>query len=328
MRSRKGRRLGLLVVFAVLTVVSLIVSLTEGATYISAHDVVMRLIEPGTDVTSQIIWNLRLPRTLTCALTGLNLALSGAILQAVMRNPLADPHIIGISSGAGLAGIILLIVLPAYTFLLPPAAFAGAIGAAVLIYILSWKHGIQPLRIILAGVAVSTFLGAIISGLLIFYSDRVHGALLWLAGGFSACSWHDVSLIVPYTLAGLLLALAGAGSLNILLLGDDTARSLGLPVEVARCLLTRTAALLAASAVSVAGLLGFVGLIVPHTVRLLGGSDHFFLLPGSALLGMAVVTLCDTFGRVIFAPIEIPTGIIMALLGVPFFLYLLRRDLS
>lgn len=275
----------------------------------------------------QIIWNIRLPRAVTGALVGMNLALSGAILQAVMRNPLADPHIIGISSGAGLTGIAILILFPAYTYLMPAAAFTGAMVAAIMIYILAWKNGIKPVRIILAGVAVSAFLGAAISSLLIFYSDRVHGALLWMVGGLAARSWHDVTLIVPYTLAGLTLSLAGAYYLNLLQLGDDMARGLGLSVERARLGLTAIASLLAASAVSVAGLLGFVGLIVPHMVRLLGGTDYRYIIPGSALLGMAVVTWCDTVARVILAPVELPVGIIMAFLGAPFFLYLLRREL-
>ena len=198
----------------------------------------------------QIIWNIRLPRTLTGALVGANLALSGAILQAVMRNPLADPHIIGISAGAGLAGIVVLIVWPAYLFWMTPVAFIGAMAAAAVIYLLAWKDGIVPVRIILAGVAVSAFLGAIISGILIFYSDRVHGALLWMVGGLAASSWKDVTAIAPYTVIGLALSAVGAYYLNLLQLGDDMARSLGLSVEGARLGLTAVAALLAASAVS------------------------------------------------------------------------------
>ena len=288
--------------------------------------IVMSVV-PDDSTLCQIIWNIRLPRAVSSALVAMDLATPAAILQAVMRNPLADPHIIGISSGAGLTGIAILILFPAYTYLMPAAAFTGAMVAAIMIYILAWKNGIKPVRIILAGVAVSAFLGAAISSLLIFYSDRVHGALLWMVGGLAARSWHDVTLIVPYTLAGLTLSLAGAYYLNLLQLGDDMARGLGLSVERARLGLTAIASLLAASAVSVAGLLGFVGLIVPHMVRLLGGTDYRYIIPGSALLGMAVVTWCDTVSRIILAPVELPVGIIMAFLGAPFFLYLLRREL-
>ena len=162
---------------------------------------------------------------------------------------------------------------------------------------------------------------------MIFYSDRVHSALMWMVGGLSARSWPHVELLWPYTLAGLVLALVLARQLNILQLGDELARGLGLSVERTRLLATAVAALLAASAVSVVGLLGFVGLIVPHAARLLVGSDYRFLLPAAALLGAAVVMFSDTFARTAFAPVELPVGIIMAVLGAPFFLFLLRREL-
>ena len=289
--------------------------------------IVELLLNPGMDPQSQIIWNIRMPRTIVGALVGINLSLSGAILQAIMRNPLADPHIIGISSGAGLAGVVIMILFPALEYLITPVAFVGAMLAAICIYILAWKNGIKPVRIILAGVAVSAFLSAGISGLMIFYSDRVHGALMWMVGGLAARSWPHVSIILPYAAIGLVLALASASYLNILQLGDEMARGLGVNVEVTRIVMTAIAALLAASAVSVVGLLGFVGLVVPHAARLLIGSDYRFLLPAAALLGVAIVTLSDTFARVIFAPIELPVGIIMAFLGAPFFLFLLRREI-
>mgnify|MGYP003308139466 CR=1 FL=1 len=149
------------------------------------------LLNPGDSAQSQIIWNIRVPRTIVGALVGVNLSLAGAILQAVMRNPLADPHIIGISSGAGLAGVAIMILFPAMEYLITPVAFVGAMLAAVCIYCLAWKNGIKPVRIILAGVAVSAFLSAGISGLMIFYSDRVHGALMWMVGGLSARSWRS-----------------------------------------------------------------------------------------------------------------------------------------
>ncbi len=275
----------------------------------------------------QILLNIRLPRTIAAVLVGVNLSLSGAILQAVMKNPLADPHIIGISSGAGLFGIFVMLVAGDAGALMTPAAFIGAMLAATLIYFLAWKEGIRPIRVILAGVAVSAFLGAGISALLIFYSDKVHGALLWMIGGLSARSWQHVELLLPYSVAGTLLTFLAARHLNVLQLGDEVATGLGLRVNLVRTILTAIAALLAASAVCVAGLLGFVGLIVPHTTRLLLGSDYRILLPGAAALGAAVVTVSDTVARTLFAPTELPVGILMAMLGAPFFLYLLRREL-
>lgn len=325
--GRGAWRAGVLLLFLVLALAGSFLSLTKGSSVITMGQIADILLHPGTDPQSQIIWNIRMPRTIVGALVGINLSLSGAILQAIMRNPLADPHIIGISSGAGLAGVVIMILFPALEYLITPAAFVGAMLAAVCIYILAWKNGIKPVRIILAGVAVSAFLSAGISGLMIFYSDRVHGALMWMVGGLAARSWPHVQIILPYAVIGLLLALASAAYLNILQLGDEMARGLGINVEVTRVLLTAVAALLAASAVSVVGLLGFVGLVVPHAARLLIGSDYRYLLPASALLGIAIVTLSDTFARVVFAPIELPVGIIMAFLGAPFFLVLLRREI-
>ena len=325
--SRTAWRLTILILFAFLAVLGSFLSLTKGSSVITMEQIVELLLHPGTDPQSQIIWNIRMPRTIVGALVGINLSLSGAILQAIMRNPLADPHIIGISSGAGLAGVVIMILFPALEYLITPVAFVGAMLAAICIYILAWKNGIKPVRIILAGVAVSAFLSAGISGLMIFYSDRVHGALMWMVGGLAARSWPHVNIILPYAILGLVLALASAAYLNILQLGDEMARGLGVNVEVTRIVMTAIAALLAASAVSVVGLLGFVGLVVPHTARLLIGSDYRFLLPAAALLGVAIVTLSDTFARVIFAPIELPVGIIMAFLGAPFFLFLLRREI-
>ena len=325
--SRTAWRVTILILFAFLAVLGAFLSLTKGSSVITMSQIVELLLNPGMDPQSQIIWNIRMPRTIVGALVGINLSLSGAILQAIMRNPLADPHIIGISSGAGLAGVVIMILFPALEYLITPVAFVGAMLAAICIYILAWKNGIKPVRIILAGVAVSAFLSAGISGLMIFYSDRVHGALMWMVGDLAARSWPHVSIILPYAAIGLVLALASASYLNILQLGDEMARGLGVNVEVTRIVMTAIAALLAASAVSVVGLLGFVGLVVPHAARLLIGSDYRFLLPAAALLGVAIVTLSDTFARVIFAPIELPVGIIMAFLGAPFFLFLLRREI-
>ena len=325
--NQHKRRISLLVVFAVLACLGGVVSVMKGSVEIPVQEILSALMGQGAGIHEQILMNIRLPRTLVAALGGINLALSGAILQAVMKNPLADPHIIGISSGAGLMGILVMLVLPDLGWLITPAAFAGAMGAAMLIYILAWKNGIRPIRIILAGVAVSAFLGAGISALMIFYSDRVHSALMWMVGGLSARSWPHVTMLWPYTLVGGSLALLSARHLNILQLGDELAKGLGLRVELTRLLLTAVASLLAASAVSVVGLLGFVGLIVPHAARLMVGSDYRYLLPASALLGAAVVTFSDTFARTAFAPVELPVGILMAVLGAPFFLFLLRREL-
>lgn len=320
-------RILMLIVFAILAFAGVACSIMAGAVTIPFDEIKAIILDGSIGAHQQILMNIRLPRTIVAALVGMNLAISGAILQAVMKNPLADPQIIGISSGAGLAGILVIVIFPAMEYLITPIAFLGAMFAAVCIYSLAWKNGIRPLRIILAGVAVSAFLGAGISAILILYSDKVSGALMWMVGGLAARSWPHVEIIVPYAIIGFILAMIGSRHLNILQLGDDIAKGLGVNVEITRIVLTAIASLLAASAVSVVGLLGFVGLIVPHTARLLIGTDYRFLIPSSALLGVAVVTFSDTFARTAFAPMELPVGIFMAALGAPFFLFLLRKEL-
>lgn len=319
-------RLSMLIVFFIFGSAAMVGSLIFGSADISMGRILEILFGKVTGTDGMVIWNIRFPRNIVGALVGADLAVAGAILQAVMKNPLADPGIVGVSSGAGLAGVIMLIFLPEASLLLTPVAFIGAMLSAGAVYALAWKNGIRPSRIILAGVAVSAFLGSGISAILVFYSDRVQGALLWMVGGLSARSWPQVEALFPYTVLGLIFAMCGARALTILSLGDETARGLGLPVEKIRLLMTAAAALLAAGAVSIAGLISFVGLVVPHIVRLIIGSDYKFLIPGSALLGAGVLVLCDTLGRTVFAPVEIPAGIIMAFLGAPFFLYLLRRS--
>lgn len=312
-------------VFALFCMISFFAGNAMGSMNIPFKRVIEVIFTPDGSVESQTLWNIRLPRMILGALVGMNLALSGALLQGVMGNPLADPGIIGISSGAGLFGIFVLVLFPQHQGIVPIVAFLGAMLAAAIIYALAWKGGIQPLRVILAGVAVSALFGAGISATLVFYSDRVHGALSFMNGSLSARSWREVATIFPYSVFGLLASFLMIRPMNLLLLGDDVARGLGLHVERARLSATALAALLAASAVSVAGLLGFVGLIVPHSVRLLVGGEYQDLLPGSALLGAGLLMSSDTFARMVLSPTEIPVGIVMAVLGVPFFLYLMRR---
>jgi len=325
LNERKLFRISVIIILIIAVVASMIISLIWGSTPVSLSEIWHTLwASELTDTASQIIWNIRLPRNIVAALVGACLAVSGAILQAVMKNPLADPQIVGVSSGAGLAGVIIFILFPGYDHIVPLVAFIGA--AALMVYALAWKNGVRPSRIILAGVAVAAFLGSGISALLVFYGDRVQGALLWMVGGLAARSWPQVEVLFPYALVGLIFACLGAKRLTILSLGDETAKGLGLKVEQTRFIMTAVAALLAAGAVSIAGLIGFVGLVIPHMLRLIIGNDYAYLLPGSALLGALVLVVSDTVGRVMWSPIEVPVGIIMAFFGAPFFLYLLRRD--
>ena len=324
-KDSKRFKVIVIVLLSIILIVGFILGNSRGTLEVSIKRIFQVIVSDDGSPERMVIWNIRLPRMILAALVGINLALSGAILQGVMNNPLADPSIIGISSGAGLFGIVILVVMPQYQGFVPIAAFLGAMLAAIIIYALAWKGGIQPIRIILAGVAVSALFGAGISGVLVFYSDRVHGALTFMNGSLSARSWPEVQAILPYTIIGLILAIIFSQKLNILILGDDVARGLGLNVEATRLGFTALAALLAASAVSVVGLLGFVGLIVPHTIRLIIGNDYKYMFPASALLGAVLLMLSDTFARTVLSPTEIPVGIVMAVLGAPFFLYLLRK---
>lgn len=303
----------------------LVLGIMVGAVQVSPGEIWDTLFSVPNAETYQIIQNIRIPRVLVGGLVGINLALAGCILQGVLRNPLADPGIIGISAGAGLAAMLIMILWPALTGWVPVAAFIGALLAAGMVFSLSWDKGIHPLRLILAGVAVAAFFGGGMSALMVFYSDQVQGTVNWMTGGLQGRSWGHVKMILPYTLAGLVSILWATRYLNLLQLGDDAAKGLGVPVEMIRTLLICLAAFLAASAVSVAGLLGFVGLIVPHITRMLVGSDFEYLLPCSALFGAILVVAADIVARTAFRPVEIPVGIFMAFLGAPFFLYLLKR---
>ena len=326
-KTRNAWRMTVVLVFLGAALAALVLSMAFGSADITIAKIWHTLWSPTLqDTQDMVIWNIRFPRNIVAALVGANLAVAGAILQAVMKNPLADPQIVGVSSGAGLAGVIILILFPSWEYLVPMVAFVGALAAALMVYALAWRNGIRPTRIILAGVAVAAFLGSGISALLVFYGDRVQGALLWMVGGLSARSWPQVYVLAPYTVVGLILAFLGSRRLTILSLGDETAKGLGLPVEQTRFMRTAVAAFLAASAVSVAGLIGFVGLVIPHIARMIIGTEYRFLLPGSAFLGAAVLVVSDTLGRVLFSPVEVPVGIIMAFFGAPCFLWLLRRD--
>ena len=256
------------------------------------------------------------------------MALAGCILQGILRNPLADPGIIGVTAGAGLFAMVIMIILPEITNLVPIAAFIGAMVAVAIVFALSWQRGVQPLRMILAGVAVAAFFGGAQTALMVFYSDRIQSTINWMAGGFQGASWSHVSMILPYTLLGLAAVFFISRWLNALQLGEDTARSIGLPVEKIRFVLLILAALLAASAVSVAGMLGFVGLVIPHMVRLVTGSDFDYLLPCSAIWGAAFVSMTDSAARLALAPIEVPVGVFMSFFGAPFFLYLLKKGMK
>jgi len=319
------KKSNILLGMAVAFVLTIFISIGKGAVQVGVSEIVEALIFEEITPNKQIIWNVRFPRTVAAILVGVALSLSGAILQGVMRNPLAGPNIIGVSAGGGFFGLLIMIIFPNYFFLVPVGAFIGALLATTIIYFLAWKDGVMPSRLILAGVAISSIFGAGNNALMIFYPERVSGVLGFMVGGLSAITWKDVNMVYPFILMGVAASLVLPGRLNILLLGDEVATGLGMRVERTRLFAIVISSLLAGAAVSVVGMLGFVGLMVPHITRLFLGSDYRYLIPGSMLMGGTILLLCDTIARVLFAPMEIPVGIIMSALGAPFFLYLLRK---
>ncbi|MCE4050938.1 MULTISPECIES: iron ABC transporter permease [Bacillaceae] len=323
--ERKKKRMAVLVSLLLLLLIAIYAGLSFGAVSVSFKELWSVLASGGEGVYEKIVYNLRLPRVIVGLCVGACLAASGALLQGVMRNPLADPGIIGVSSGGGLFAIITMVIFPQYSYLLPFIAFIGAFLTTVLIYMFAWDKGASPVKIILAGVAMNAVLGAIMNGVMVLYSDRVQSVIGWLSGGLNGRSWYHVDIILPYTIIMLLVSLLAIKPVNILILGDDAAKLLGQNVELIRMLIILLASFLAGIAVSVAGLIGFVGLVVPHIIRLLIGEDYRFLLPFSIIGGAALVVIADTAARSLFDPIELPVGILLAALGGPFFIILLRR---
>ena len=277
------------------------------------------------ETARQILTLVRWPRVLGAALAGGALAVAGALLQAVLGNGLAGPNIMGVNAGAGLAVLALSAFFPQLTRWAPLAAFAGALGAALVVYLLALHSGAGPMTLVLAGVAVSTVLGAATDTLLTLYPQIQAGRVDFMIGGFSGMSMARIAPCIFTIGGGILAAWALSYDLNVLALGEETARSLGMRTGLMRFVFLMLAALRAGSAVSLAGLVGFVGLVTPHAVRFLVGSDARYQLPLCALAGAAFSLACDLAARLIFAPYELPVGIVMSALGGPFFLWLLLK---
>jgi len=279
----------------------------------------------ASKITHYMVIETRLPRLLIAALAGASLAASGALLQGVVRNPLADPSVIGVTSGAGLGALVFLIVLPQLPgALVPAAAFTGAVGAALVIFAISRKGGLQPAKVALIGMAVSAFASAGIQALVVKAQLRVASALTWLSGSTYARGWEELAWLFAWPLVLLPLAWVLARRLDLLALGDAPAINLGVSAERTRLLGGLLGAALAASAVATVGTVGFVGLLAPHAARLLVPNANRKLILLSALLGAVFLVLADLVGRVLLAPKEIPSGLVVALLGAPYFLWLMR----
>jgi len=268
---------------------------------------------------------VRVPRTLACILSGCALAVAGTLIQAVLNNAMASPNVIGVNSGAGFFAMLAATLLPQMPKVIPAASFIGALCTALLIYALAVRRRLSRTTLVLAGVTVSSILTAGINTITLLFPDTIIGASGFMLGGFSGVTLEKMKDAVWYIGGGLLLAAAMATNLNVLRLGEETAASLGLNVGLTQFLSILAAALLAGAAVSFSGLLSFVGLLVPHAARRFAGTDQCWLLPTAAFMGAIFLLGCDVLSRVLFAPFEFPVGIIMSLLGGPFFLSLLLR---
>jgi iron complex transport system permease protein len=283
---------------------------------------------PGTSDT--ILFQIRMPNAVLIMLTGMALSGSGAAYQGLFRNPLADPYIIGVASGAGLGAVLAMAARWPTTLLgmltIPAAAFLGAIVTVGVVYRLARVGRSTPITtLILAGVAVSAFASAVTSLLMLISTDQLHRALAWLLGGFALGGWEPVLALLPYLAVGLGALFVLSRPLNVLQFGDEQAAQMGLDVERYKLVLVLTSSLVAAAAVSFSGIIGFVGLVVPHLTRLIWGVDYRRLIPFATLLGGAVLLVSDLAARTVLAPRDLPVGIVTAVLGAPFFLYLLRR---
>ena len=315
----------------ILLLLALVLSLAIGSVFLSPAELWNTLLGGGTEISAAILWKIRLPRTILIALTGAALGGSGATYQGLFRNPLADPFLIGVASGAGLGAVIAMSIRWPYSFwglmAIPMAAFIAALLTVFIVYTLARVGRTVPTtNLILAGVAFSSFATSLTSFLMIRSTSEVRRALGWLLGGASQSGWTAILAIMPYLIIGLGILIVSGHALNLLQFGDDQAQQLGLNVARTKRILLTASSLATAAAVAFSGIIGFIGLIVPHLIRLWFGPDYRRLLPLSVLGGAAALLFSDVIARIVLAPQEIPVGIVTSLAGAPFFLWVLRRS--
>lgn len=330
-RARLSWSLALrLIVLAALLAVALLAAVRLGAVSLTTRVLLEAIGGRGDPATVTIVRELRLPRALQAALVGAALAVSGATFQALLRNPLAEPYILGVSSGAAAGAVLAVVTGWAVRFFwaLPVAAFTGAVMSMLLVFHIAFRVGrvLDTKVLLLSGVVVSSFLIAVIWLVLTFAdTESVRSAIFWMMGSHAGASWRSVAILGSCLVPSLLILFALARPLNLLAIGEPTAAYLGTSVERTKIVAFGTATLLTAASVSVSGTIGFVGLVVPHAIRLLWGSDNRGLLPCSAIAGAAFLVGADTLARSLAGANELPIGIVTALVGVPCFVWLLRR---
>lgn len=319
-----------LLLLALLASAALVASIAFGAAGIPLGNVIDALTGGADETTRAIVVRLRLPRAILAALLGGGLALSGAVFQALLRNPLAEPYILGVSGGAAVGAVVAIALGWSATaaWSLPAAAFVGAIVAILLVFRIATSVGraLDTRVLLLAGVILGSFFNAIVLLILTFSdAETFRSAVFWMMGSLSSASGATTSVLAAYLLPAAAVLIALARPLNLLAMGEDTALYLGVRVETVKWVAFLVASLLVAAGVAVAGAIGFIGLVVPHAIRLLWGSDHRLLLPASMLAGAAFLLAADTVARTIAAPAELPIGVVTALVGVPVFVVLLTR---
>jgi iron complex transport system permease protein len=278
----------------------------------------------------RIILEIRMPRILAGALVGAALSAAGVVYQGIFKNPMADPYVLGVSAGAAVGASLAIVFRIGFTLFgvntLPILAFAGSLVAVFVVYNISRVGSRVPVTtLLLSGIAVSIFLSAIVAVLQVIAGKKLHAVVFWLMGGFSGVVWEDVLAILPLIFIGTVIIYFFARDLNILSLGEETAQNLGVDVEKVKKVLLIFGSLVTAVAVSISGLIGFIGLMIPHITRIMIGPDHRVLLPTSIIVGASFLVVCDAVARVIVSPVELPVGVITALSGGPFFIYLLRK---
>ena len=335
-KIRKTLFLAGLVVLLGLSFAGAVVTGAASISWREAAAIVLDPLSPGlfgaevSPVHGDILMQIRVPRVLLAGVVGGSLAVAGAVFQGLFRNPMADPYVIGVSSGAALGAVLAMLTGASLRLAgfgaVPLFAFAGGILTIMLVYSMARVGQAVPvMTLLLAGIAVSAFLSALVSLFTYFAGEKLHLVVFWLMGGLGGATWHKVKVMLPYALIGYASVAIYARDLNALLLGEETAQHLGVETEKVKKILLVGASLLVAAAVSTCGIIGFVGLVVPHFIRLMAGPDHRFLLPASALLGASLLIATDTLARTLIAPTELPVGIITSMVGAPLFIYLLKK---
>lgn len=324
--STKKQKIGLIVSLLSLLILTILISMKIGSVNVTYKELITGLLSGTTEGNVGIIRDLRMPRIIIGTLVGANLAISGVLLQAVIRNPLADPYITGISSGASVVTVFLMVFMPSITTLRPILGFFGGVISCLIVYFMSYKKGLSPIRIVLAGAACNALLGGFSSMFTMRAGIGASNIQKWIMGSLATVNWSNVHILITYSVIGIVLAILLSKVCNILSLGSKNAKSLGFNADLYMIIVTAVAIFLASISTAIAGVISFVGLVVPHICRILIGSDHKYLIPCSGVVGAFLVLFADTVGRVIMRPTEIPVGVVTCIFGAPFFLYLLRRS--